>query len=142
MHLSSINIKFLPILCLPFNSYIFSFWVGISSQTLSKIHVDPHTGHYMDEVGRIRMFRGINAVNKRPPYYFDIMLNETIVKKLAGLGMNIIRLGNMWDGWQPTGPDSFDDTYEKMLEVVGFIKNLHSIIFFTIIVNLNQLFFS
>ena len=63
------------------------------------------------------MFRGINAVNKRPPYYFSIMLNQTIVKELAGLGMNIIRLGNMWNGWQPIGPESFDDTYGQILEV-------------------------
>ena len=86
---------------------------------MSKIHVDPNTGHYIDEAGRVRMFRGINAVNKKPPYYFDIMLNTTIVKELAGLGMNIVRLGNMWNGWQPIGPDDFDELYGEKLEVIG-----------------------
>ena len=45
------------------------------------------------------------------------MLNQTIVKELAGLGMNIIRLGNMWNGWQPIGPESFDNTYGEIVEV-------------------------
>ena len=63
------------------------------------------------------MFRGINAVNKRPPYYFNIMFNQTIVQELAGLGINIIRLGNMWNGWQPIGPEGFNDTYGKIVEV-------------------------
>ena len=72
----------------------------------------------MDEAGRVRMFRGINAVNKKSPYYFDVMLNATIVKELAGLGMNIVRLGNMWNGWQPIGPDNFDELYGEMVEVI------------------------
>ena len=91
-------------------------WIDVES--LSKIHVDPQTGHFIDEAGRVRMFRGINSVNKRPPYYFDIMLNNTIVKELASLGMNIVRLGNMWNGWQPIGPNNFNETYGKKLEVV------------------------
>ena len=88
---------------------------------MSNIHVDPLTGHFMDEAGRVRMFRGINSVNKDiPPYYYDILLNKTVVKELADMGMNIIRLGNMWNGWQPTGPDSFNETYGDKLEVSAF----------------------
>ena len=93
-------------------------------QPVSKIHVDPQTGHFMDEAGRVRMFRGINVVNKddlkETPYYYDILLNRTVVKELADMGMNIIRLGNMWTGWQPTGPDSFNETYGDKLEVNTF----------------------
>ena len=75
---------------------------------LSKIHVDPSTGHFMDEVGRVRMFRGINAVNKDPPYYFDALLNRTIVKELSDMGINIVRLGSLWGALQPEGPNRFN----------------------------------
>ena len=77
------------------------------------------------------MFRGINAVNKQPPYYFNLMLNQTIVKELAALGMNIIRLGNMWNGWQPIGPDSFDNTYVDIIEVnyMGQFKVISLLVF-------------
>ena len=84
--------------------------------SLSKIHVDPLSGHFMDEVGRVRMFRGINAVNKDRPYYYDMLLNKTILNELSGMGMNIVRLGNMWDGWQPTRPNNINETYAKILE--------------------------
>ena len=99
----------------------------IYAESLSKIHVDPQTGHFIDEAGRVRMFRGFNAVNKNPPYYFDIMLNNTIVKELSSLGMNIVRLGNMWNGWQPIGPDSFNESYGKKLEVLRQLAS-HEII--------------
>ena len=71
----------------------------------------------MDESGRVRMFRGINAVNKEPPYYYDKMLDQSILKKVAGMGMNIVRLGNMWNGWQPLGPNHINETYAKILNV-------------------------
>ena len=117
-------------------------WIDVES--LSKIHVDPQTGHFIDEAGRVRMFRGINSVNKRPPYYFDIMLNNTIVKELASLGMNIVRLGNMWNGWQPIGPNNFNETYGKKLEVVcQLVKkkiDYEINIFCSIVQNLHQLY--
>ena len=83
---------------------------------LLKIHVDPSSGHFMDEAGRVRMFRGINAVNKDPPYYFDALLNRTIVKELSDMGMNIVRLGSLWGALQPEGPNTFDETYAVALE--------------------------
>lgn len=83
---------------------------------LSKIHVDPSTGHFMDEVRRVRMFRGINAVNKDPPYYFDALLNRTIVKELSDMGMNIVRLGSLWGALQPEGPNRFNETYAVAIE--------------------------
>ena len=85
--------------------------------SMSKIHVDPITGHFVDEGGRVRMFRGINSVNKKSPWYHGILRNNTMVKSLADLGMNIVRLGNMWDGWQPQGRQHINTTYANILEV-------------------------
>ena len=36
---------------------------------LSRIRVDGKTGHFLDEHGRVRLFRGVNSVLKRPPWY-------------------------------------------------------------------------
>ena len=36
---------------------------------LPRIHVEQSTGHFVDQYGRVRMFRGINSVLKSPPWY-------------------------------------------------------------------------
>ena len=84
---------------------------------MSKIHVDPTTGHFVDEAGRVRMFRGVNSVKKESPWYHDILRNNTMVKSLADIGMNIVRLGNMWNGWQPHEPQHINTTYANILQV-------------------------
>ena len=72
------------------------------------------------------MFRGINSINKcsykwwdnvHCQMYHEIMRNNTMMKSLADLGMNIVRLGNMWNGWQPEGPNHINMTYANILEV-------------------------
>ena len=90
--------------------------------SMSKILVDPITGHFVDEGGRVRMFRGINSIHKYGKQqgtnmYREIMRNNTMMKSLADLGMNIVRLGNMWNGWQPLGPEHINMTYANILEV-------------------------
>ena len=47
------------------------FWVvalwasAVSAATLPKIYVDPAKGgHFVDDLGRVRMFRGVNSVYK------------------------------------------------------------------------------
>ena len=39
------------------------------SSQLPRIHVDQSSGHFVDEFGRVRIFRGVNSVLKRPPWY-------------------------------------------------------------------------
>ena len=36
---------------------------------LPRIHVDASTGHFVDEFGRVRIFRGVNSVKKAHPWY-------------------------------------------------------------------------
>ena len=37
------------------------------------------------------------------------------------LGWNVVRLGNMWTGWQPKDSKGFNDTYGKILEVMRYV---------------------
>ena len=90
---------------------------------LPKIHVDPDTGHFMDTAGRIRIFHGLNSVEKQPPYYEINMRDGNLMEAMRDMGHNILRLGNMWTGWQPENGDAIDDTYVDILEARIF--NLH-----------------
>ena len=42
---------------------------------LSRIHVDPVSGEFVDELGRIRLFHGINSVVKGVPWYDEKILD-------------------------------------------------------------------
>ena len=63
---------------------------------------------FVDEVGRVRIFHGLNAVYKTPPYHpitseFDPLysLSDQDVKNFVDWGFNIIRLGVLWAGVEP-----------------------------------------
>ena len=89
--------------------------IGICA-TLSRIHVDPESGHFLDEHGRVRMFRGINSVEKGFPWYDHKMLNTTRHEQLSNLGFNVVRLGTMWTGVEPH-EGQINETYVGILEV-------------------------
>jgi endoglycosylceramidase len=40
--------------------------LGVAS---ALIQVDPESQHFVDESGRLRLFRGVNAVYKLPPFH-------------------------------------------------------------------------
>ena len=83
-----------------------------------KIHVVPETGDFVDEVGRVRMFRGINSVVKHPPYYDKAMTTRSRIKDIQNmLGMNFVRLGYMWTGLQPSNSKEIDINYKKSMDV-------------------------
>ncbi len=49
-----------------------------------------------------RIFHGINAVNKGPPWYPQELLNTTFVAELAATGATAVRLGVIWNGVMPS----------------------------------------
>jgi hypothetical protein len=103
------------------NIFSLSFSLIISSNfcsgsSLSRIHVDPATGFFVDEFGRIRLFRGINSVIKSDPWYDPKLLNPDRQKQISDLGFNVVRLGAMWTGAEPQ-EDNFNKTYLKIIEV-------------------------
>ena len=89
----------------------------LADPRLPKISVDPETGHFMDPAGRVRIFHGLNSVEKHEPWYEINFRDGDLMEAMRDMGLNIIRLGNMWTGWQPESSDSINNTYVDILEV-------------------------
>ena len=72
----------------------------------------------VDELGRERIFNGINYVDKSDYAEGEQKypeLNEEIIKKLADLGFNLIRLGFTWAKLEPK-PGEYNDEYLDSVE--------------------------
>eukprot|EP01090_Pellita_catalonica_P023733 TRINITY_DN9932_c0_g1_i1.p1 TRINITY_DN9932_c0_g1~~TRINITY_DN9932_c0_g1_i1.p1 ORF type:complete len:509 (+),score=68.22 TRINITY_DN9932_c0_g1_i1:26-1552(+) len=83
--------------------------------------VDTSTQMIVDEYGRTRLFHGVNAVFKVPPYHpitdkFDPQLSITAVDiaNLEKWGFNFIRLGMMWPGVAPA-KNKYNETYMNIM---------------------------
>jgi endoglycosylceramidase len=81
---------------------------------------------FVDEHGRTRVFHGVNAVYKLPPYIpsdgaFDstTTLDEKDFQLLQGWGMNFVRLGVLWEAVEPT-KGQYNVTY--LDEVVKMVR--------------------
>ena len=84
---------------------------------LEPVRVDPYTGRWIDGQGRVRIFHGVNVVQKKPPWLpstgaFDPKnsLDSTDMKLLADWGFNLVRLGVMWPGVE-VAPGRYDFDY-------------------------------
>lgn len=111
-------------------SLIWLLLLTISSQiALSAIQVDPETQHFVDEYQRTRIFHGVNAVYKNPPFYPPVKdkfhvndsLAEEDVQNLQRWGMNIVRLLVAWEGVEPKKGE-YNMTYIN--EVKNIVKLL------------------
>ena len=81
---------------------------GSVALPLSRIKVDPLTGMFVDEQSRVRIFHGVNAVEKIAPFYpqregFDPVhsLSSIDAANLASWGFNVVRLGVLWQATVP-----------------------------------------
>eukprot|EP01132_Coremiostelium_polycephalum_P008414 gene8414-10332_t len=90
------------------------------------IKVDVKTQFFVDEYGRTRLFHGLNAVYKIPPYHptmgdFDPnnSLGPEDIANLQSWGFNAIRLGVMWPGVEPSR-DQINQTY---LDTMSLLVN-------------------
>jgi endoglycosylceramidase len=101
-----------------------------TAAVLNQIRVDPNTGFFIDESGRTRLFHGVNAVEKIPPFHpvlegFDPVrsLSEIDAKNLAAWGMNVVRLGVLWQAVVPHADGKIDYEYlanvSKLVNVLG-----------------------
>jgi endoglycosylceramidase len=79
--------------------------------------VDPSTQYFVDELGRVRLFHGVNAVYKVPPYIPETnsftpqtSLSAKDIALMSDWGFNVVRLGVMWPGVEPA-PGHVNVTY-------------------------------
>ena len=72
-----------------------------------------------DDYGRIRIFHGINRINKNIDnnYYFEDMLTSNESDKLSQLGFNVVRLGWMWNGFQ-RNQEIFNYSYFNVMNTI------------------------
>eukprot|EP00051_Salpingoeca_urceolata_P029767 m.7315 g.7315 ORF g.7315 m.7315 type:complete len:503 (+) comp2893_c0_seq2:2-1510(+) len=83
---------------------------------LDRIRSSAESRFMVDEHGRTRLFRGINAVEKGFPWYPQ-WLDKSRMAQLQDWGFDFIRLGFMWSGAQPApGPAGFNATYYSIMK--------------------------
>eukprot|EP00026_Physarum_polycephalum_P007748 Phypoly_transcript_07814.p1 GENE.Phypoly_transcript_07814~~Phypoly_transcript_07814.p1 ORF type:complete len:482 (+),score=58.45 Phypoly_transcript_07814:61-1506(+) len=109
--------------------FLIFFWVVRSSP----ISVNTATRALEDEYGRERLFHGVNVVYKTFPYFpitdhFDSRYSfcEQDLEYLEEWGLNVVRLGVMWPGVEPTR-NQFNTTYLEIVEQVIANMSQHGI---------------
>jgi len=95
----------------------FAIFYSVQAKELGQISVDPDSGHFVDSYGRVRIFHGVNAVLKESPWLpqsdqftGDDSLDSKTLDFLQEWGFNVVRLGVMWPGVEPT-PGQVDESY-------------------------------
>jgi hypothetical protein len=88
---------------------------GPTASSAGRIKVDPRTGLFVDELGRARIFHGVNVVEKLAPFYppsgpgtAEDPLRSLTAADIAQLhdewGFNAVRLGVLWSAAMPDDP--------------------------------------
>eukprot|EP00927_Polykrikos_kofoidii_P059479 TRINITY_DN5462_c0_g1_i1.p1 TRINITY_DN5462_c0_g1~~TRINITY_DN5462_c0_g1_i1.p1 ORF type:complete len:700 (-),score=78.38 TRINITY_DN5462_c0_g1_i1:191-2290(-) len=90
----------------------------------AQIRVDPATGHFVDTEGRVRLFHGVNVVQKSFPWHPSLgdfhpntSLNAEDMANLRSWGFNAVRLGIMWPGVEPS-PGEYNATYLSVMRKI------------------------
>ena len=103
--------------------------VAFAVAGVGQIRVDP-SGFFVDETGRARIFHGVNAVEKVPPFHpqvdgFDPVrsLSDIDAKQLQSWGMNVVRLGVLWQAVVPHADGQINHEYlgniSKLVNILG-----------------------
>eukprot|EP01116_Phalansterium_solitarium_P022334 TRINITY_DN7331_c0_g1_i1.p1 TRINITY_DN7331_c0_g1~~TRINITY_DN7331_c0_g1_i1.p1 ORF type:complete len:510 (+),score=172.13 TRINITY_DN7331_c0_g1_i1:1018-2547(+) len=101
--------------------------------SLAFIQVDPKTQFFIDESGRVRLFHGVNAVYKVPPWYPDVegfdplsSLSNLDAANLSAWGFNFVRLGVVWPGVEPAA-GQYDANYLAVMKGIVDTLGAHGI---------------
>jgi endoglycosylceramidase len=70
---------------------------------------------FVDELGRVRLFRGVNVVCKERARGYTYEMSKAELERLEECGFNVVRLGVIWDGLEPE-PGVIDEEYLGRLE--------------------------
>ena len=63
--------------------------------------ISVQSSQFTDSYGRQRFFHGINNVNKAFPWIDPVFQNASYAPYLKSIGVNVVRLGWMWSGFEP-----------------------------------------
>jgi endoglycosylceramidase len=103
---------------------LFACVLCVSGNPNNILYIDPVTGAIKDKLGRELIFHGVNAVAKWAPYVpitegFNAWttLSDQDFANLQSWGQNIIRLGVMWAGLEPTQGE-YNETYIQIIESI------------------------
>ncbi|PFX24960.1 endoglycoceramidase-like [Stylophora pistillata] len=98
-----------------------SAFVHSVTANLLPISVNPARQRLVDSLGREVFFHGTNVVAKSFPWHPEIegfsdgTFSEQDMKLLQSLGLNVVRLGFMWPGLEPTR-GKYNDTYMQVMQ--------------------------
>ena len=63
------------------------------SKTVGSANVHVENALIVDDAGRVRLYHGVNYVNKGFPWYPQELLDRSNVAALAQIGLNFVRVG-------------------------------------------------
>ena len=108
--------------------------IVLTGALASPISVSPDTLRLLDSQGRERIFHGTNAVVKGPPWHpdhtsfsTDISMSEHDFDIMRGLGLNVLRLGIMWPGVEPT-PGVYNESYLDQIDALVELASSRGIV--------------
>lgn len=95
---------------------------AISAPTLPQFPFHNSGPYIVDNLGRVVMFHGVNMVNKFPPYApSDVGFGEVDAKLISDAGWNVVRLGVLHSGVEPS-PGEYDESYlERIAQTVRLL---------------------
>ena len=103
---------------------------------LNSISLQARTdGHrvFVDSTGREILLHGTNAVVKGPPYHpdsqtysTDISMSTADFEQMNKLGLNLLRLGLMWPGYEPQR-GQYNESYLDQIDHIVQIAAAHGV---------------
>lgn len=101
--------------------FLLVFFALSVSTDLLPVSVNPDRQRLVDSLGREVFFHGTNVVVKEFPWHPEVegfsdgTFSEQDMKLLKSLGLNVVRLGFMWPGLEPTR-GKYNETYLQVMQ--------------------------
>jgi endoglycosylceramidase len=104
--------------------------IGDTSPALTALPqvLNPTPPWFTDEQGRVVVLHGTNFISKNPPYTPQSLgFGQRDIAFLAQNGFNVIRLGFIWAGVEPS-PGQYDDAYIDQIEATATLAEEYGLV--------------